>query len=201
MNSFQDINSLSTLLQDSRDAETVAAKGNTHTQHQPPMALGTTLVRMGAGGGGGADRAGGAAAAGVETGARKQDAKATKSIWAMEDIPTEDALACGTIDDRPCPRYEISYKQAVGTEDTFLGLGDKSPASADCTHITIKIHFPGSSMKDLDLDVTKSRIKAESKTHRLFTYLPVTVDKDKGNAKFDKAKEVLTVTLPIVPDE
>jgi hypothetical protein len=53
-------------------------------------------------------------------------------------------------------------------------------------------------MKDLDLDVTKERIKVESKTLRLFTYLPVAVDKDNGNAKFDTSKEVLTVTLPIL---
>jgi hypothetical protein len=53
-------------------------------------------------------------------------------------------------------------------------------------------------MKELDLDVTKNRIRAESKTLKLFTYLPVNVDHDKGNAKFDKDKEVLTVTLPII---
>lgn len=197
MNSFQDISSLSTLLQESRDAETQASKANPQALQQPPMALGNTVVRLG-GAGGGSGVAGGKT---VAPAAAAAAATTAKSIWAMEDIPTEDALACGGSDDRPCPRYEISYKQAVGTEDTFLGLGDKSPASADCTHITIKIHFPGCAMKDLDLDVTKNRIKAESKTLRLFTYLPVNVDKDKGSAKFDKAKEVLVVTLPISLDD
>lgn len=197
MNSFQDISSLSTLLQESHDAETQAAKANPHAQQQPPMALGNTFVRLGGVGVGGG-RSG--MAAGGKAGATTTR-EAGKTIWAPEDIPTEDALACGSSDDRPCPRYEISYKQAVGTQDTFLGLGDKSPASADCTHITIKIHFPGCAGKDLDLDVTKNRIKAESKTLRLFTYLPVNVDKDKGSAKFDKAKEVLIVTLPISLDE
>ena len=53
-------------------------------------------------------------------------------------------------------------------------------------------------MKELDLDVTKNRIRAESKTLKLFTYLPVNVDHNKGNAKFDKEKAVLTCTLPII---
>lgn len=53
-------------------------------------------------------------------------------------------------------------------------------------------------MKDLDLDVTCNRVKAESKSQRLFTYLPRTVDHEKGNAKFDSKREVLTITLPII---
>ena len=63
----------------------------------------------------------------------------------------------------------------VGTEDAYLGMSDKSPASSDCSHLVIKIHFPNSTMKDLSLDVKKNRIKATSRTHKLFTYLPVTV--------------------------
>jgi hypothetical protein len=55
-------------------------------------------------------------------------------------------------------------------------------------------------MKELDLNVTKNRIIASSKTHRLFTYLPLNVDENNGKAQFDPKKEVLTVTLPIIPD-
>ena len=113
------------------------------------------------------------------------------------EIPDEESGAFDPNDKRPEPRYEISYKQAVGTEDTYFGLSDTSPASFDCTHLVVKIHFPGSSMRDLDLDVTKRRIKATSKTLKLFTYLPMPVKKDEGAAKFDKAREVLTVTIPI----
>jgi len=185
MEGFGDITGLSTLLQESRDAEQVQSKAAPVQQTQKPMALGSTIVKLG----------------GQSSASAAEVAKANaKSIWNMEDIPTEDSLASDVNDTRPCPRYEISYKQAVGTEDTFLGLSDKSPASSDCTHIVIKIHFPGATMKDLDLDVTKNRIKAESRSLRLFTYLPVYVDKDKGSAKFDKAKEVLTVELPIIEE-
>jgi hypothetical protein len=63
------------------------------------------------------------------------------------------------------------------------------------------VHFPGATMKDLDLDVTPKRICVSSKTKRLFTYLPVTVDDANGNAKFDPTKEVLVITLPIVESQ
>lgn len=53
-------------------------------------------------------------------------------------------------------------------------------------------------MRDLDLDVTRDRIKAESVKLKLFTYLPVVVKHDAGKASFDVKTEVLTVTLPII---
>lgn len=81
-----------------------------------------------------------------------------------------------------------------------MGLGDKSPATADCTHLVVKVHFPGSTMKEIDLDVTKQRIRVSSRTHKLFTYLPMPVDEANGSAQFDSKKEVLTVTLPITMD-
>ena len=53
-------------------------------------------------------------------------------------------------------------------------------------------------MKDLDLDVTRDRIKAESPSHKLFTYLPQAVRHEQGKASFDKSTAVLSVTLPII---
>mmetsp|Transcript_26677 Transcript_26677/g.39637 ORF Transcript_26677/g.39637 Transcript_26677/m.39637 type:complete len:184 (+) Transcript_26677:111-662(+) len=167
------ITSLSNLLQESRDAQ------NEHSS-QPetvaPMALNNTTI---------------------VSGAKKKEAT-SKDIWTDDEIPTEDALlALTTTSSLPTPQYEFRYKQSVGTEDTYFGLGDKTPGSFDCTHVVVKIHFPNSSMRELDLDVTKNRIKAESRTHRLFTYLPVNVYPDRGEAKFDSKKQVLSVTLPI----
>ncbi len=184
---FASINSLSGLLDDSRKAQEDREK----SFNQKPVAAGGTVVKRG----------GAAAVSDPATTQPKPEptkAKApSNSIWDETEIPTEDALL-DVKDGRPTPRYEFSYKQAVGTEDTFLGLGDKTPLSQDCTHLVVKIHFPGSTMKQLDLDVTKNRIMAASRTHRLFTYLPCDVDESNGKAQFDGKKEVLTVTLPIV---
>lgn len=62
----------------------------------------------------------------------------------------------------------------------------------------IKIYFPGSKMRDLDLDVTRDRIKAESAKLKLFTYLPVAVKYKEGRATFDPKTELLTVSLPTI---
>jgi hypothetical protein len=155
---------------------------------QRPSGAGTMTVKTGA-----------SAAVKMPGQGEEDKGKDNAAIWDEKEVPDEEALI-DEGDDRPTPRYEFAYKQSVSTEDTFLGLGDNSPATSDCTHLVVKVHFPGSTMKDISLDVTKNRIKATSKTHRLFTYLPVTVQKDKGAAKFDSKKNVLSITLPIIHD-
>jgi hypothetical protein len=185
---FGSIGSLSSLLDDSRQAQEEREK---KFNQKPGAVSGTTVVKRGAAG---------AVPDPNTKPVEQKDTKtkqSTSSIWDETEIPTEDALL-DVRDGRPTPRYEFAYKQAVGTEDTFLGLGDKTPLSQDCTHLVVKIHFPGSTMKELDLDVTKNRIMAASRTHRLFTYLPCDVDDSNGKAQFDSKKEVLTVTLPIL---
>jgi hypothetical protein len=177
---MSDVSNLSTLLTESR----LAQDKSTAAYNQPPASSAPTVVKTGK----------------QQSSVPSQTTKAnSKDIWAPEEILTEDALIDWK-DDRPAPRYEFSYKQSVGTEDTFLGMGDKTPLTSDCTHLVVKIHFPKATMKELDLNVTKNRIKAASKSHHLYTYLPVNVDPDNGKAKFDTAKEVLSITLPIVHD-
>jgi hypothetical protein len=180
---FGDINSLSSLLQEGQTES--ESRSERHSQ-KPSAGAGALTVRENP-----------ASLAAEKT---VEDKKKKDSIWNEQEVQTEDALVAGASDDLPCPRYEISYKQSVGTEDTYLGLTNKTPGSEDCSHLVIKIHFPGAKMKNLDLDVTSNRIKAQSKTHKLFTYFPKEVDNEKGVAKFDAVKEVLTVTLPIIDE-
>ena len=129
----------------------------------------------------------------------KEESANSNDIWSAEELKNEEDIR-DLSDKRPTPHYEIMYKQSVGTEDTFLGMSDKTPATQDCTHLCVKVHFPNSKLSDLNVDVKKNRILAESKTLRLFTYLPVSVQDDKGDAKFDSAKSILTVTLPIIKE-
>jgi hypothetical protein len=181
MSMFGDIGNLSNLLQESAEAE----KKRESTQAVPPSSTGLTVVK-------------GRGEILAESATAKKE-KDNSAIWEPAAVPLEDALLCTSENDgRPVPRYEFSYKQMVGTEDTFLGMGGKSAATTDCTHLVVKVHFPGATMRDLDLDVTKNRIRAESKDLKLFTYLPVNVYSDKGKAQFDVKRSVLSVTLPII---
>jgi hypothetical protein len=186
--SMLNVASLSKLLNESREAQTVKS-GEQFSQKPAPTA--STMVRR---------HFTGSSDAIEPIKIPIPVMKSLNDIWADDEVPSEDALL-NIRDDRPCPRYEISYKQVIGTADTFLGFSDKTPLSSDCTHIVIKVHFPGSTMKELDLDVSQNRLMAASKTHYLFTYLPADVDNSNGNAVFDSKKDVLTVTLPVIPRE
>ena len=109
-------------------------------------------------------------------------------------------------DDESDPRErveaEILYKQAVGTEDVYFGMDPmKDPSSTSCELMVVKAAFPGNRFKDLDLDVKKQKLVAQSPTHKLAIYLPHPVDPEEGSAKFDSDKCLLTVTLPILRDE
>uniref|UniRef100_A0A7S1GDH3 PIH1D1/2/3 CS-like domain-containing protein n=1 Tax=Bicosoecida sp. CB-2014 TaxID=1486930 RepID=A0A7S1GDH3_9STRA len=127
---------------------------------------------------------------------------AGKDIWDAAALPTEED------DDDPAegagrkrPEYDILYKQDVGTEDVFLGLSDVDPSSNSCNFIVVKIKFPGEKLRDIDLDVTQTRIKAQSPTHFLSTYLPYPVKHKDGSAKFDARNSTLVVTLPIIRED
>ena len=183
---FDDINNLSSLLNDSRQA----SESHSETFNQPATGGPQSTVVV--------SSKGNSSSSSVKGSSSGVDLTTVdpKDIWKPDEIRYEEDLIDWK-DDRPTPRYEFSYKQIVGTEDTLLGMTDKTPLTADCSHLVVKIHFPQSRMRDLDLDVTRNRIKATSRTHHLFTYFPVNVEPDQGSAKFDLQKEVLTITLPI----
>ena len=113
---FDNVNALSSLLQVCQTSE----EATTSRQTQPPVS-GTTVVKT-------------MSAAAVQSDIRTSQ---KKDIWDVAEIPTEDSLVAVSKDSRPCPKYEISYKQSVGTEDTFLGLSNKTPSSEDCTHLVL----------------------------------------------------------------
>lgn len=73
----------------------------------------------------------------------------------MPEVPEDD------IDDgRDRPTYDIVYKQAVGTQDAFLGMSGKDPSSTCCEELVVKIDLPGTtSMRELDLDVKSSHLR------------------------------------------
>ncbi|CAM9549454.1 unnamed protein product, partial [Laminaria digitata] len=124
-----------------------------------------------------------------------------KAIWGEHEAVVRDDAFHDPDDKRPQPEYDVVYKQSVMTEDTFLGMAGKTPGSQDCTHIVVKVVFPGCRMRDIELDVTTRNILAASPKLRLVTYLPLPVDETKGVAKWDAENETLAVTLPIIADQ
>mmetsp|Transcript_38065 Transcript_38065/g.87760 ORF Transcript_38065/g.87760 Transcript_38065/m.87760 type:complete len:181 (+) Transcript_38065:148-690(+) len=134
---LQDLNALTDLLtQDQEDADS-------STGYSAPSNPGSIVVR----GNGIKDQSGGGGGAEEEGGAKKKK-KDPKDIWDEDEVPTEEAILVEDMEDaRPRPKYEILFKQDVMSEDVFLGMGEKTPGSSDCTHMTIRIQFPGHTMK------------------------------------------------------
>jgi hypothetical protein len=52
------------------------------------------------------------------------------------------------------PEYEIVYKQKVTSEDIYLQMGNKTPATASCEDMIVKIKLPGvSKLADIDVNL------------------------------------------------
>lgn len=117
-----DIMALSSMLDESRLAES----GSSKQSQQPPMSLAPSKVVMGTPNN---------LATGVSSSSINKNQKdKAKDIWHDDEILTEDSIM-SKIDGRPSPRFEFSYKQEVGTQDTFLSLNGKTPGSSDCSHL------------------------------------------------------------------
>ncbi|KAF4759088.1 hypothetical protein FOZ63_011375, partial [Perkinsus olseni] len=130
------------------------------------------------------------------------------AIWDGDDfkkhsgvaMPEATAGGADKSDPRPAPEYEILYRQELSANDMFLNLHDTDPSSDRCTDITVKIYLPNTQLKDISLDVLRERILLQAPKYRLSLPLPYAVDEEKGNAKWDKLRGCLSVTLPMIRD-
>ena len=88
------------------------------------------------------------------------------------------------------------------------GVGDMSAAWNDSNlaqtsrprELLVKVELPElSSAADIDLDITERRLELthEGARYQLSLPLPFPVLSEQGSAKFDKAKHILSVTLPV----
>ena len=59
-------------------------------------------------------------------------------------------------------RFDIVMKQRVGTEDVYLGLSDVDNSSTHCGFMVVKVDLPGEKLANVDLDVTKQKIKVSA---------------------------------------
>eukprot|EP00941_MAST-03F_sp_MAST-3F-sp1_P006348 g6348.t1 len=119
----------------------------------------------------------------------------SKDIWLPDEIPEKIDIEVN--DDRPRPPFKIQYKQNVSSEDMFLGMSGVSPSMAECQYMVVLVRFPGCQLQDIEIDVTKKVLLAQSSLYRLRLALPYPVREKDGKATFDSTKGELSVTLPI----
>lgn len=61
----------------------------------------------------------------------------SKDIWNTDEISGNQQYEYD--DPRPQPQYDIIFKQSVGTEDVFLGMGAKNPATSSCENMVVSM--------------------------------------------------------------
>ncbi|KAM6968610.1 protein kintoun [Tautogolabrus adspersus] len=100
------------------------------------------------------------------------------------------------------PNYTVKYRSIIDLQD-FRHSRD-SAQSPRPKEIVVTIDMPLlKAVTEASLEVTEKRLLLESKepAYRLELPLAYPVDEDKGEAKFNKQKGQLTVTLPVLPSD
>lgn len=119
------------------------------------------------------------------------------NINSMEEWEQQQKSDEEFLDTRKQPDYTIAYKQAVTTEDIYLQMGLKTPATSSCEDMIIDIQLPDESVKidQMELNVEADAVHLQTPTYRLKLSLPHRIDPKKGRAAYDSEKKVLKLTL------
>jgi hypothetical protein len=82
-----------------------------------------------------------------------KEKRVTKDIWNVDEVE-EGAEYDNSDDSRPQPEYEIIYKQDLTSEELFLGMSNKTPATSSCEYMIVKIQLPGTKkISEIDVNV------------------------------------------------
>ncbi|XP_041976926.1 protein kintoun [Aricia agestis] len=102
------------------------------------------------------------------------------------------------------PKYVIKQQKNVDLQDYTYDKHSKQYMAIP-SHILVTVNLPLlTSTKDCMLDVkdrSLSLISEKPAKYKLNITLPYSVNDECGNAKFDKTKHVLTVTLPVIAEK
>ena len=118
-------------------------------------------------------------------------------VQSMDDWMKQQERDEELLDTRKQPNYTILYKQAVTTEDIFLQMGLKTPATSSCEDIIVDIQLPDETVgiDRMDLQVESNIVHLQTPVYRLNLSLPHKVDPKKSRAAFDSVKKTLKLTL------
>ena len=114
--------------------------------------------------------------------------------------PTKAVETCSSEKQPTEPHYTVKYRSVVDLQD-YRCSRDSAPSPRP-REIVIAIDLPLlKSAADADLDVTEKQIvlKSSKPAYMLELDLAYPVDENKGQAKFNKQKKQLVVTLPVLP--
>ncbi|CAK1549954.1 unnamed protein product [Leptosia nina] len=132
---------------------------------------------------------------------QKETKKAPKTIEEFEAQEAEEADLLGRvgagITDKKSPAYTMNYQQSVSAEDVFLQIGPKTPSSASCENLMVRIKLPGDKKENVDLAVDALGVTVTSSQYYLKLPLPHAINPDASKANWDTTEETLVLTLKL----
>lgn len=119
------------------------------------------------------------------------------AVTSMDEWMKQQAEDEELLDTRKQPEYTLTYKQSVTTEDIYLQMGLKTPATSSCEDMIVDIQLPDETVNidRMDLRVEVDSVHLQTPVYRLQLSLPHKVHPKKGRAEFDSDKKVLKLTL------
>lgn len=79
----------------------------------------------------------------------------TKDIWSDGEAAEKNLHEYD--DPRPEPEYDVIFKQSVGTEEVYLGMGAKNPTTASCENLLVKKNFLAARIDSIYDSMSKNR--------------------------------------------
>ncbi|KAH0785601.1 Protein PIH1D3 [Histomonas meleagridis] len=124
--------------------------------------------------------------------------KEKESFWDDDEI-TPIGFYKDTSDQRPEPTYTIYYRQNVGTEDVYLGLGMKTPSISESDTAVIKVNLDDTVLDDIDLNVQNGYLDLRCPKYRLTMKLDYPTRDNETQAKWNNDEKLLTIEIPLNP--
>jgi hypothetical protein len=128
---------------------------------------------------------------------QKIEPVAKETFWDDDEI-TPIGFYKDPSDQRIEPEYTLFYRQHVGTEDVYLGLGLKDPSISCADAVVLKVKLPDTSIDDIDLNVQKGYLDLRAPRHRLTLKLDRPTKDVDTQAKWNAAEQELTIEVPLV---
>lgn len=76
-------------------------------------------------------------------------------------------------------------------------MGPKTPSSASCENLVVRVKMPGDKKENVDLSVDKNSVTINSSQYYLNLMLPHEINPDNSKASWDGAKDILLLTLKL----
>ena len=76
-------------------------------------------------------------------------------------------------------------------------MGNKTPASASCGQLVVRVHLPGETASSTVLDVQRRHLDVRGATWRLSLFLPHPVREAGAKAVWHAGEETMEIVLPV----